>query len=916
MTIIRTPDHRLRVFVSSTLQELADERVAAREAIVRLHQTPVLFELGARPHPPRDLYRAYLEQSHIFIGIYWERYGWVAPGMDISGLEDEYRLSGNRPKLIYIKHPAPKREPKLEGLLDDIRDEGAASYQRFSTPEELRELIANDLALMLTERFEATQPTSAPAPAAAPEARRNPLPVPRTPLIGREREVEAASEILLRDDCCLLTLTGPGGTGKTRMALHIADSLKDRFNDGVFFVRLAALTDATQVVPAIAQVLGIRETGDRPLLETLKENLRNKQMLLVLDNFEQVVGAAPQVAELFNACPTLKLLITSRTPLHVQGERELLVLPLALPNPQHHTSPEGLSQFAAVELFMQRAQAVKPDFVLTDENAAIVAEICQRLDGLPLALELAAAHLKFLSPQALLTRLERGLSKLGGGARDLPDRQQTLRSTIDWSYNLLDAQAKALLRRSTIFTGSWTLESAEAICNVDGDLGDDLIDELAALVDQSLLRRVNEEAEETRFGMLSTIRAYAHEQLVASGEEALLHQRHADYLIGLAEEAEPYFIDARRTIWLDHLEADLDDLRAALTWSTNTPGEGERALRLAGALSWFWYLRSYLHEGRDWLEKALAHASPAVTADAYRARAHYGAGALAWAQGDHTIARTHLEESRRLFEAAKQEHGMASTVTYLGVVALALGEPQHAQNFCTQSVALMRSLGDRWGEAFALYWLGEATLALGDAATARTHYDQSLTLFRAIGDPWGAAIPLHALAGQAWKNGNYAQAHSLFQESGALSREVGDKWGFARSLTGSAAAALHQGNTAQAKLLFAVTLSLWRELGNRTGISRCMIGLAGVASAEGQLERAARLLGAAETVRRAPFLAANDAQPAALFMLEAVDQDELGRTLSAVRAQLDATTFAEIWQAGQALTLEAAINFALDDGQI
>jgi len=914
MTIIRTPDHRLRVFVSSTLQELADERVAAREAIVRLHQTPVLFELGARPHPPRDLYRAYLEQSHIFIGIYWERYGWVAPTMDISGLEDEYRLSGNRPKLIYIKHPAPKREPKLDALLDDIRDEGAASYQRFSTPEELRELIANDLALMLTERFEATQPVNAPTPTAAPEARHNPLPVPRTPLIGREREVDAACEILLRDDCCLLTLTGPGGTGKTRMALHIADSLQDRFSDGVFFVRLATLINASQVVPAIAQVLGIRETGDWPLLETLKENLRNKQMLLVLDNFEQVIDAAPQVAELFNACPTLKILVTSRTPLHVQGERELLVLPLALPNPQHHASPEGLSQFAAVELFMQRAQAVKPDFVLTAENAAIVAEICQRLDGLPLALELAAAHLKFLSPQALLTRLERGLSKLGGGARDLPDRQQTLRNTIDWSYNLLDTQAKALLRRSTIFTGSWTLESAEAICNVDGDLGDDLIDELAALVDQSLLRRVNEDADETRFGMLSTIRAYAHEQLLASGEEARLQQRHADYLIGLAEEAEPYFIDARRTAWLDHLEADLDDVRAALQWSTTTAGEGERAVRLAGALSWFWYLRSYLHEGRAWLEKALAHATSAGAA--YRARAHYGAGALAWAQGDHVIARTHLEESRQLFAAAKQEQAMASSITYLGAVALALGEPACAQDFCTQGVTLLRNLGNRWGEGFALYWLGEATLALGDTQLAHTHYNQSLDLYRAIGDPWGTSIPLHALAGQAWKSGDYTKAQALFQESGALAREVGDKWSYARSLTGSAAMALHQGNNDQAKLLFAVTLSLWRELGNRTGISRCLIGLAGVASAEGQPERAARLLGAAETVRRIPFLATNDAQPGALFMLEAVDQDEFGRTLTAVRAQLDATAVAQAWQTGQALTLERAINFALDDGQI
>ena len=578
------------MFVSSPLGELADERRAVREAIESLRLTPVMFEQGARPHPPRALYRAYLEQSDVFIGLYWERYGWVAPGENVSGLEDEYALAGNRPKLVYIKAPAPKRESRLEKLIARIQTDDEVSYRRFADADELRSLVADDLAVLLTERFAASATRSK-----EPVLRSGRLPRPLTRLIGREEDVTRVLGLLDDPENRMLTLFGAGGVGKTRLALAVAERAKDRYPDGVAYVELAAVTEPALVIPTIAEALGVEEgTGASPGVR-LAEALATIRMLTVLDNVEQLADAAPDLANLLAGSPGIQLLVTTRRVLNVRGEHVYAVEPLPVPAADEMTP--------AVEMFIDRAVAIRPDFRPTDDDLAAIGELARRLDGLPLAIELASARLRLLSPRAVLEQMgDRRLEFLRAGTTDLPERQQTLRDTIAWSHSLLMGDAQTLFARLAVFGGSASLDAIEHVANADGRLV--TLDLLASLVDTSLIRAMGDAAE-PRFGMLETIREFAAEQLEGSGVAHDYRAHHEAYYLELAEQGNIALGTAHQLEWLDRITRETDNFRAVLRRAVDRDNAAV-GVRMGRALATYWQMRGNYSEGRGWMKEVAA----------------------------------------------------------------------------------------------------------------------------------------------------------------------------------------------------------------------------------------------------------------------------------------------------------------------
>jgi predicted ATPase/class 3 adenylate cyclase len=735
------------------------------------------------------------------------------------------------------------------------------------------------------------------------DAYRNNLPLQPTPLVGREKEVAEVRGLLRREETRLLTLTGPGGTGKTRLALQAAADLLDDFPDGTFFVPLATLTEAELLLPTVAETLGVRESGEQSLGETLEDYLSERRLLLLLDNFEQVLGAASTVTELLAVAPGLKVLATSRAPLGLYGEHEFPVPPLTLPDLQHPPPLERLTQYEAVGLFVERARAVKPDFSITNESAPAVAEICVRLDGLPLAIELAAARIKMLPPKAMLQRLSSRLKLLTGGARDLPERQRTLRGAIEWSHALLDEGEQVLFGRLAVFSGGRTLEAIEAICDAEGDLPVDTFEGISSLLDKSLLRQEEGPNGEPRFVMLETVHEYAREKLEESPEAEEIKRVHAEYFLTLAEEAYPELKGPDQFAWLERLEAEHDNMRAVLSWAMERK-EVEVALRLGGALSWFWSMRGYQSEGRRWLEEALVmdgRASPES-----RAMALAGAGVLAEEQGDLDRAQEACEEGLELLanEAREASETKLFLLECLGWVACLREEYGQATELFEESLALSREMSDTWWLANSLSNLASVSGFRGDSERATELYEQSMDLFREQGDKQHLAYCLNNLAMVVCSQGqgDLGRAAQLTEESVALQRELGTRGGVSMGLCNLGWIALLQDDLGRVADLYRESLSLSWEIGLNPIVQGGLEGFACLAGAKGETERAVRLWGAAQTLhetkgilRDPDFLAEADAR------------------ISAVRSGMGEEAWEAAWRKGRAMTLDEAVSYALEE---
>jgi predicted ATPase/tetratricopeptide (TPR) repeat protein len=785
--VIRTPDQRLRVFVSSTLEELAPERDAARAAIEQLRLAPVMFESGARAHPPQEVYRAYLEQSDIFVGIYWQRYGWVGPGMTVSGLEDELRQAGGMPRLLYVKVPAPGLEPGLKRMLDGVRAQGDTAYKKFIDAGELRELIAGDLASMIAERF------------AGPDrgVRLPVIPLPVTELVGRDGDLQQVAGMLTTPGRRLVVLTGTGGAGKTRLALAVAASTREHWPDGVAFVDLSPVSDPAHVPDAIASALGLVGQGQERALDTLTRVLAARSMLIILDNFEQVLDAAPVVAALLEAAPGLHILVTSRVVLKVRGEREWRVDPLGVP--LFGSSLDSLQEAPAVRLFVDRVRDVQPGFTLTSQNAETIAELCRRLDGLPLALELAAASMRLLTPEQVLDRLQQRLDRPGALA-DLPRRQQTLAETMKWSYDLLPTSAQRMLAQLSVFAAPFTASGAEAVCGEDGA---DAVEALSTLVDHSMVSPAERPDGQRAFRLLDPIRHFAACQLADASQTLSRLER---YVLDTLESASPHFGSRDRD--MRRLDSEQANLRTVLTWIVANGRRPDELIRAIGD-AWVWLIvRGHFRASSTLWQQMLPLLALGQAAGADRmARVWMLAGG--WTnQGEFTKTTDLLEEVLPGDHPAERQSRMALLLMLRGLARVDAAHERARADFA-EALALARAAG--------------YPLALG---YVEAHYGALLFL-----------------------DGDLDQARALHEDALAIARTAGDENLRAEAHYVLAIDSMALGDAGSAAPQLAAAVRHYQNLDHLEGLARCLGALSALALQRGDPPLAARLIGAAAAAR-------------------------------------------------------------------
>jgi predicted ATPase/DNA-binding CsgD family transcriptional regulator/DNA-binding XRE family transcriptional regulator len=818
--------------------------------------------------------------------------------------------------------------------------------------QQLAERLADILKLTAADRATFLQQARTDTNIVPPDLAPTNLPIAQTSFVGREQECAQLRALLRQDGVRLLTLTGPGGVGKTRLALQVAGDLRGDFRDGVWFVALADLAHASDVAIAIARTIDAKPTSSQPVIDQLQAHLRESNSLLILDNFEHVLAAAPLLAQLLAAAPQLKLLVTSRVPLHLPEEHEVIVDPLPVPHGSRQPSLPVVAQCPAIALFAARAQRMAPEFALTHQNAAAVVAICTHLDGLPLAIELAAARSRLFAPAALLERLSSRLHVLTGGSAELHPRQRTLQATLAWSYDSLSPAEQQLFGRLAVFVGGCTVEAAEAVCEGwgMGDRGWDattqtplphsasrILDGLAALLDQSILTQACGRDGESRLVMLETIREYALEQLAVRGEIAPMRQKHAAYYLALVEAAEPALAGAGQAEAIERLEANYPNIRAALHWAVDQ-ADATLAVRLCGALIELWDTRGYTHEGRSWLARALA--LPGAVPDALRAKALKGASWLAWTQADYSHAQTyshaglalfetlgdlvgqarslnqlgliawrqanfalahdHFTQSLQLHRSAGTPEQCARVLNNLGMVARARGEYMQALSLYAESLAILRQSGDHHSVAGVLGNMGTVALDQCDLQSATQWFAESLALWRRLGTKVGVARMLQGLGVAALEQRELAKAHAFNTESLQLFREIDSPVGAAHALGNLGEVLLRSGDVNQAAAHYSESMRLFQSIGNQDGIVALLESYAELAAYQQEWERALRLYGSAEVIR---VHIGSPQSPR--------ERVRHVHHIATARAHLTIDDQTAAWEAGQALTAEAAVDYAL-----